>query len=136
MIISGWGIFLIFATNQAVTQTVAPYPPFGLVTVTVLVLVAYLMMLGIYGSATLVSANNNLRISIYKHATEWKLLGVIGDAEVAKLIEKTVREISKHKDRLEQDIQRPLEFDEVELKKYVDFVVREVGQKGKTEPQY
>ena len=36
MIISGWGIFLIFATNQAVTQIVGPYPPFGLSTITVM----------------------------------------------------------------------------------------------------
>lgn len=36
MIISGWGIFLIFSSNQAVTQMVSPYPPFGLVTVTIL----------------------------------------------------------------------------------------------------
>ena len=87
------------------------------------------MMLGIYASATLVSPNSKLRISVYKHAMESKLLGVIGDAEVAKLIEKTVKDISKNKDRLEQDIQRPLEFDEVELKKYVDFVVKEVKKK-------
>jgi hypothetical protein len=30
MFISGWGIFLIFAANQATTLIVSPYPPFGL----------------------------------------------------------------------------------------------------------
>ena len=36
MIISGWGILLMFATDQALVQSLAPYPPFGLVTNTVL----------------------------------------------------------------------------------------------------
>ena len=36
MIISGWGILLIFGANQATTMIVAPYPPFGLATITVL----------------------------------------------------------------------------------------------------
>jgi hypothetical protein len=36
MIIPGWGIFLILRTNQAEAQIVGPYPPFGVVTVTVL----------------------------------------------------------------------------------------------------
>jgi hypothetical protein len=106
---------LIFSANQASTQVVGPYPPFGLVTVTVLNIAAYLMLLGIYSSATLVSANNNLRKSIYKPAMESKLLGLIGDAEMGKLIEKT-KVISKRKDRLEQDMPQGLELDEAELK--------------------
>ena len=38
MIISGWGILLIFATNQGMSQSLDPYPPFGLFTNTVLIL--------------------------------------------------------------------------------------------------
>jgi hypothetical protein len=136
MIISGWGIFLIFTTNQAISQILVPYPPFGLATITIMNLAAYLILVGIYDSARLVSSNNHLRISVYKNAMESKLLGPIGDAEVGKLVEKTVKDISKHQDKLEQDTQQRLEFDEDELKKYVDFVIKEVHQKGKTEPHY
>lgn len=48
MIISGWGILLIFGANQATTLIVAPYPPFGLATITVLNIASYLTLLGIY----------------------------------------------------------------------------------------
>jgi hypothetical protein len=41
MFISGWGIFLIFSANQAATQIIASYPPFGLATITVLVMTAF-----------------------------------------------------------------------------------------------
>ena len=88
------------------------------------------MLLGIYNSATLVSANNELRKSIHKHASESKLLGLIGHAEMEKGIQETVKKISQDKESLERDIEQPVELDEQELKKYVDFVIREV-KKGK-----
>ena len=54
------GIFFIFNANKATTQIISPYPHFGLATVAVLNLGSYLMLLGIYNSAILVSANNGL----------------------------------------------------------------------------
>jgi hypothetical protein len=131
MIISGWGILLIFGADQAVVQTLAPYPPFGLATITVLNIAAYMMLLGIYNSATLVSTNNNLRKSIRKHALESRLLNLIGHAEMENEIQRTVKKIAQDKDRLEIDTKLPIEFDEKELKKYVDLVIREVKKEGR-----
>jgi hypothetical protein len=132
MIISGWGILLIFGADQAVVQSQlqSPYPPFGLATLTVLIMASFLVLLGIYNSAIHVSANNQLRKSIHKHALESRLLGLIGHAEMEKEIEKTVKKITQDKDRLEIDTeqqqQQPIELDENELKKYVDLVIIEV----------
>jgi hypothetical protein len=88
MIISGWGILLIFSANQAITQILAPYPPFGLATLTVLVVAAFLMLLGIYNSSVLVSTNNTLRKSIRKHALESRLLDIIGQQKWRKKFRK------------------------------------------------
>ena len=136
MFMSGWGIFLIFSVNQAATQIIAPYPPFGIATITGLVTAAFLMLLGIYNSAILVSANNELRKSIYRHAVESRLLRLIGHAEMESEIEKTVRKISKDKNLLEIDAeqQRLLEIDEKGLKKYLDLVIREVKKVDKKNP--
>lgn len=131
MIISGWGILLIFAANQAPVQMLAPYPPFGLATITILTTAAYLMQLGIYNSAILVSANNELRRSIHKHALESNLLGLIGQAEMEKEIQKTVKQITKDKYELEKELEEPVELDEMELEKYIEFVVREVRKESK-----
>jgi hypothetical protein len=89
MFISGWGIFLIFTANQATTLIVSPYPPFGLATLTVLSMGAFLMLIGIYNSATLVSTNNELRRFIHKQAFESRLLSLIGSAEMEKELQKT-----------------------------------------------
>jgi hypothetical protein len=128
MIIAGWGIFLIFSTNQAVTQVVGPYPPFGLTTVTVLNVGAFLMLLGIYSSATLVSANNNLRKFIHLNAS--KLLSPIGQAELEMEVQKAVKKISQSKDILSESTQSTYELDEPELKKYLYHVIREVKKGG------
>jgi high-affinity nickel permease len=133
MIISGWGILIIFGADQAVVQTQlqSPYPPFGLATVPVLIIGAFLMLLGIYNSATLVSVNNNLRKSIRKYALESRLLDLIGQAEMEKEIRKTVNKITQDKGSLEMNTELSIELDEKELKKYVDFVIREVKKKDK-----
>lgn len=133
MIISGWGIFLIFAVNQAATQVVAPYPPFGLATITVLNLAGFLMLIGISNSAALVSANTNLRRSIHKHALESRLLNLIGHAEFEKEIQRTVGKIMEDKPDIESAADTEYELDEEELKRYLEVVIKEV-KKGETSP--
>ncbi len=129
MIISGWGILLIFTADQALVQTLVPYPPFGLVTLTVLITSSYLMLIGIYNSASLISANNELRKSVYKHASESKLLSMIGQAESEREIRKTVDKIIKDKAHLIDTSKSELiTIDEKELGKYIEFVVKEVGK--------
>jgi len=131
MIVSGWGMLLIFGADQALVQVLAPYPPFGLATITVLIIAAFLIVLGIYNSATLVSVNNDLRKSIYKHALESNLLRLIGQAEMEKEIQKTVKKVTED---LETDGEIPItvdEIDEEELKNYIDLVVREVKKEDK-----
>jgi hypothetical protein len=133
MIISGWGIFLIFAANQAVVQLVTPYPPFGLATLTVLNTAGYLMLLGIYGSATLVSANANLRRSIHRHGLESKLLNLIDHAEFEKEVLRTIRKIIEDKPDIEMVSKTEYDLDEEELKKYLEVVIKEV-KKGERTP--
>lgn len=133
MIISGLGMFLIFAANQAAVQIVSPYPPFGLVTVTVLNIAGYLMLLGIYNSASLVSINDNLRKAIRKHTLKPNLLGLIGHAKMEKEIQKTVTEIVESQEIQNIRTENQVELDEQELRRYMDLVITEV-KKGKTKP--
>ena len=128
MVISGFGIFLVFAANQAAAQIISPYPPFGLASITVLNIAAFLMLLGIYNSATLVSANNNLRKFIRKRALESRLLDLIGQAEMEKEIQKTVKKIAQNKDILGR-YKAEFEFDENELEKYIDSVIKETKKR-------
>ena len=97
---------------QATLQTLTPYPPFGLATLTVLIVASFLVLVEIYNSATLVSLNNNLRRSIRKHTLESRLLDLIGRAEMEKEIQKTVTKIIESQDTLETYKEREIELDE------------------------
>jgi hypothetical protein len=132
MLISGWGIFLIFLANQGINQQTTPFPPFGIPTITVLNTAAYLVLLGIYNSAKLVSVNNNLRRSIYKHAVESKMLHLIGHAEMEKEIQKAVTKIIQSQENMEIEGETGVELDKDELKKYLDIVIKEVKKGEKT----
>ena len=85
------------------------------------------MLLGIYNSASLVSANNGLGNFIHKHAL--KLLNPIGQAELQKEIQRTVKMISDRKEIANITTKTSLELDEEELKKYLEYVIREVKKK-------
>jgi hypothetical protein len=128
MIIAGWGIFLIFGANQAITIIVDPYPPFGLATTTILITGGFFVLLGIYNSAALVSTNNDLRQSIKKRALESRLLVAIGQAEMENEIQRTVKKLMQQNEpNLEtESTEYPADIDEKELKKYIEFVIREV----------
>jgi hypothetical protein len=126
MIVCGWGIFLIFSTNQAGTQTLAPYPPFGLATTSALILGSFMMLLGVYNSAVLVGNNNKLRTSIRQYALESSLLGVVGTSQMNKEIAQTVEKITRLKYQLETDEELPIDFDESGLKDYLSHLIVEV----------
>jgi hypothetical protein len=126
MIVCGWGVFLIFSANQAGTQTLAPYPPFGLVTTSTLILGSFMMLLGVYNSAVLVGNNNKLRTSIRQYALESSLLGAVGTSQMNKEIAQTVKKITRLKYQLETDEELPIDFDESGLKEYLSRLVVEV----------
>jgi hypothetical protein len=70
MIISGYGLMLMFISNQAVLLVNIFYPPFGLVTVSFMGLSSYLLLLGVYASAISFSEDSKLRQSIRQVALE------------------------------------------------------------------
>ncbi len=130
MIISGWGILLLFGANQAVSQVLAPYPPFGIATITVLISASYMILIGIYNSARLVSVNTQLRKAIRKHTLESNLLESIGQAEMETEIRRTVNSIVHDKDIEKTSIGTNLEFDKEELRKYIDEVITEIKKRS------
>jgi hypothetical protein len=98
MNVADWGIFFIFAANQAISLILVPFPPFGLATITVLVLGSCFTLIGIYSAASAISTNSEIRTMIYRHAIESKLLGLIGRAETEKELQRTVEKIIEDKE--------------------------------------
>jgi hypothetical protein len=130
-IISGFGIVLLFTSNQGIILVSFTYPPFGLATVSFLGISSYLILVGIYSSAISISEDNKLRKSIRNHAMkEAKLLENIGTAQVQQEIERRAITLTrKTRDSMVEDTGIAPSLSDVDIKKYLDDVISEVRRK-------
>jgi hypothetical protein len=134
MIISAYGLVLLFTSNQANVLVTAPYPPFGLAAASFIGLASYMILLGIYSSAISVSHDIKLRQSIRKLAVkESKLLDSIGSAHMEQEIERRVISMTKeNEDILANETGIEPSLSESEVKEYLREVLKEV-KKGKVQ---
>jgi len=136
MIISAYGLVLLFISNQAELLVNIFYPPFGVVTVSLMALSSYLLLLGVYSSAISVSEDSTLRQSIRQFAiNEPKLLDSIGTAYMEQEIQKRVLALTRNTQRsLEEEtgIQSSLTDDDV--KEYLEQVIEEVKKERRKSP--
>lgn len=127
MIIAGFGFALLFISNQSVL-TPTPYPPFGLASVSMIGLSAYLIFIGIYSAGISISEDINLRRSIKKTATdEAKLLVSIGSAQMQQLLEKKV--LKSARDSAEDMTRKTgvhLSLTDGDVRQYLNIVLKEI----------
>ena len=128
LIFTGFGFFLLFSSNQAILMSVAPYPPFGIATVTAMGLAAYLVVIGLYTSTISLSQDTELRRNIRRLArSQTRLFDSMLTAESEKEIEKRVLELIK-KQSIEMETRTGVgtSLDEQEAKRYIEEVIREI----------
>ena len=126
--ISGFGFFLLFTSNQALLMSINPYPPFGIATITVMGLSAYLVIIGIYMSTISLSQDAELRQSIRRVArSQSKLFDSMVSAEIEKEIEKRVMEVIRTRSvEMEDETGVEPSLNDQEIYDYLKQVIREV----------
>jgi hypothetical protein len=134
MIISAYGMMLMFASNQPTGLIQAPYPPFGLVTAAFFGLAAFLFLIGVYSSAISVSQDRNIRAYIKNSAKQLTFLGGIGSSEMEKEIQKIVKnlmmEVEAKTQTLENTTGIESSLDEQDIKEYVKIAIQEARRKS------
>jgi hypothetical protein len=133
LIIAASGLLLFFISDQAVVLH-TPYPPFGLVTISILGIASYYVLIGIYASAMSISVDSELRKQIRKSAKDKsEFLEHIGIAEVQKNLEDNViRNCIKKSEQIEKESGIEPSLSESELRDYLGYVIREIHQKDKS----
>jgi hypothetical protein len=131
MMISAYGMMLLFTVNQPTGLTLIPYPPFGLATISFMVLASYLISLGVYSSAISIAQDVKLRQSLRKSVEQHSnILDNIGSSqmeqEVRKKVIKLTKDLSYHTEE-ETGIQTSLQ--EQDIKEYLNKVIEEVKEK-------
>jgi hypothetical protein len=128
MTLSALGVMLLFSSNQIAILKIAPYPPFGIATLSLAVLSAFLILLGLFYSAVSVSQDAKLRQSIKKSTREQaKLLNALGSYETQRSIEKMVVKISSESTLIkEKETEAPSSLEKDDIKEYVKEVMDEL----------
>ena len=79
LIVTALGVAIMFGSIEIDTLLYAVYPPFGLITVSIMPIGAYLTYIGIFSSARRISEDATLRKEMYRTAeNQMKLLRTIG----------------------------------------------------------
>ncbi|MGB0027787.1 MAG: hypothetical protein WBP64_13200 [Nitrososphaeraceae archaeon] len=130
LIISGFGFLLLFTSNQAILISIAPYPHFGISTITVMGMSAYMIVLGIYSATVSISNDSELRKSIQRFVRpQSHPLELIASAETEKEIEsKVIYILRKRSAELELTTGVEPSLSEDELKAYLKEVLMQTGR--------
>ncbi|MGC1134785.1 MAG: hypothetical protein WA941_18300 [Nitrososphaeraceae archaeon] len=93
--LASYGILLLFSSNQAVVLVNFSYPPFGLMTVSMLGLSSFLLTLGIYSSAISVANDREILKAVRNSVSkESSLLDKMGTATMRDDLERRILDIT------------------------------------------
>lgn len=118
------GIMTLFGSIQISTLHILPYPPFGLISLSIMPFSSYLVLVGLYYSARSISYDKQflLRLKKYVKKEPESFLNAIGSSEWNRNLERTVSTILREVDTKEIDFN----LSEVEIKNYVFGVIKEL----------
>ena len=128
LIISLIRMMFIFGSKDISTIILPSYPPVGIVAISFMGLASYLLLVGIYSSATIVARDITLRKYLNKKVeNDTTLLNNIAYAENESEIEKNVKSLINYSSQWQQEnIQ--LEMNQQEIKEIIDDVIYEVKE--------
>lgn len=133
--ITAFGFILLYVSNHS-SVIVTPYPPFGMVSLSLLSLASYYLLFGLYSSALSLSQDITLRNHLRSIArNDNNLLSSIGTAQMETEVKRAVGELKEvadeHEKELEEKsgIETPIAENEVE--DYLKQVIEEVSRARK-----
>jgi hypothetical protein len=118
------GIMLLYATTQSSLLKIAPYPPFGLADITLVVLSSFMLTVGLYYSAVSVSRDSDLRSKIKSSIlAEANILRDMGSYEVERELRSRV---VKALHSMPNDQYDDINLNQEDLRGYVKDVLNEL----------
>lgn len=128
--ISASGMMMLFGSLQISVLLLIPYPPFGLSTLSMMPISAYLLLIGLYYSARIISYDKELLTLLKKHIENIpdSFLESIGSAEWRKDIEATVERVIEDSNVSPQEIHEDSNLSTEEIRTYVEDVLKTIRE--------
>lgn len=129
LLISAIGISIVFGINEVATLQYRMLPPYGLISAAFMPLGSYLLLIGLFTSASNVAQDTELRKEFYKTAkSQLALLKTIGVTQMEKELESKFKIVEKRV-RMSGTTEAPVEDD---VKKLLHDVLSELYSKEKS----
>ena len=133
IIISLFGMMFLFGSKDISPLIVPSYPPVGIVAISYMGLASYLLLVGIYSSATIAARDITLRKYLSKMVgNDTSLLRNIAFSEKESEIEKNVKSLMTYSSEWQENNKR-FEINQHELKDIIEDVISEVKANMKRE---
>jgi hypothetical protein len=131
LIVTANGLIMFFTVTQS-ALIIAPYPPYGLPTVSFIIVCTYLVNFGLYSSALSLSHNITLREKIReKTKNNSNLLGSIGSAQMTVELQRAVKDVKEVVDKEEKELEEKTGIETASLSEenvqdYMEQVMQEI----------
>jgi hypothetical protein len=128
LLISATGIMLLFSSNQISLVQVIPYPPFGLVTISLLSISSFLVLVGLRNLASSMAFDKKMLENARKIVREKAstFLYDIGSAEWQKEMDRTIPLIIDRNSQQMEDSSVPTSLSADEVRSYIDEISKEL----------
>jgi hypothetical protein len=126
--VSATGIMLLFSSNQISLVQIIPYPPFGLVTISLISISSFLILIGLYNLAYSMAHDKQLLENARKIVKEKasKFLYDIGSAQWQSEIDSSITTIMRSGSKHIEDDPVPTSLTEEEVKSYMNELSEEL----------
>jgi len=125
LLLTALGIMLLFSSIQISTLHILPYPPFGLMTLSIMPISSYLLLLGLYYSARSLSYDRKFLVELRRKVKNESnsFLSAIGSAEWNKNLEISINDVLK---QIGKEDEKDYTLGSEEVRNYVLDVIKEL----------
>lgn len=125
LLLTALGIMMLFSSIQISILHILPYPPFGLITLSITPISSYLLLLGLYNSAKSLSYDRKFLLELRRKVKNESnsFLSAIGSAEWNKNLETSINDVLK---QIGKEDERDYTLRSDEVRNYVLDVIKEL----------
>ena len=124
---TGIGLILLFGANASSLIIMTPYPPWGIISITFMIVGAYFIVIGLDSAGLYLATDSSLRKIIQiSPLKDYDILKSLGQAKVQDAVLSRVQRVSKQLiDELESNNLVRTSLEPVDIQNYVQEVLRE-----------
>jgi hypothetical protein len=131
IVMAGVGLILLFGANATSLLIMTPYPPWGVLSASFLIVGSYSLIIGLDSAGLYLATDSSLRRIIQKSPQiNYDILKSLGHTRVQEIVAEKIQNISKQVyNEIEFDNLFSTSFEPANVREYIDEVLRETSKR-------